>query len=118
MTSTVRASMPRLKKPDPLAKAIGRRVRELLRERGLTQEKLAYENDLSKATLSDMMKGLARPSIVTLNRIAKALGVELLDLFTRPADDDRHRLIDLTRSASASSLRAMASALVRDQRRS
>jgi transcriptional regulator with XRE-family HTH domain len=89
--------MPRLKNPDPLARAIGRRVRELLAERGLTQERLAYENGLPKATITNLAKGLARPSIVTLKRIADGLDVELLDLFTTPSASERHRVIDRTR---------------------
>jgi transcriptional regulator with XRE-family HTH domain len=103
--------MPRLKKPDPLAKAIGGRVRELRLERELTAEKLAYENGISKGTISDLESGLARPSVATLKRIADGLDVELLDLFTRPSSSERHRVIDLTRGASLGSLRAAASAL-------
>ncbi len=50
--------MPRRKKPDALARAIGKRVRQLRLERKLTLEKLSYENDLaSKGYLSDVEKG-------------------------------------------------------------
>jgi transcriptional regulator with XRE-family HTH domain len=107
--------MPRLKTPDPLAKAIGRRVLELLAERRLTQERLAFENDVPKATIANLARGLARPSIVTLKKIADGLDVELLDLFTRPRDSERHRVVNLTRNASASTLRAVAAILARDQ---
>lgn len=79
--------MPRLKKSDPLAKAIGRRGRELRRERGLTIEKLGFENDVSKGTTSDLERGLARPSVNTLDAIAEGLDVELLDLFTHPCPE-------------------------------
>ncbi|MBX3161874.1 MAG: helix-turn-helix transcriptional regulator [Deltaproteobacteria bacterium] len=103
--------MPRLKKPDPLAKAIGQRVRELRLERELTIEKLAYENSMSKGTVSDLERGLARPSVVTLKRIAKGLDVELLDLFTAPTSTERHRVVDLTRGASLANLRAAADLL-------
>jgi transcriptional regulator with XRE-family HTH domain len=107
--------MPRLKTPDPLAKAIGRRVLELLSERGLTRERLAFENEVPKATITNLARGLARPSIVTLKKIAHGLGVELLDLFTHPSDIERHRVVDLTRNASVSSLRAAAAVLARGQ---
>ncbi|HEY4176587.1 MAG TPA: helix-turn-helix transcriptional regulator [Kofleriaceae bacterium] len=90
--------MSRLTKPDPVAKSIGLRVRELRVERGLTIERLAYENDISKGTVADLERGLARPSVVTLKRLADGLGVELLDLFTRPGDRARHDLIDATRT--------------------
>lgn len=90
--------MPCRKKPDALARAIGKRVRQLRLERKLTLEKLSYENDLaSKGYLSDVEKGLARPTVAMLQQIARALGVELVDLVTFPAESDRHRLIDATR---------------------
>ena len=52
--------MPRRSTPDPLALAIGQRIRQLREEAGLTQEKLAYEIGMSKGFLSDIEKGLAR----------------------------------------------------------
>jgi transcriptional regulator with XRE-family HTH domain len=100
-----------LKTPDPLAKAIGRRVRVLLAERGLTQEKLAYGSDVPKATITNLAKGLARPSVVTLKKIARGLDVELFDLFIDPEASERQRVVDLTRGAPITSLRAAASAL-------
>lgn len=103
--------MPRLKKTDALTRAVGARVRELRLEREVTLEKLAYENDLSKGTISDLERGLVRPSVVTLEKIASGLDVELLDLFTRPEDSERHRLVDLSRSASASSIKSAITAL-------
>jgi transcriptional regulator with XRE-family HTH domain len=99
--------MPRLKKPDLLARAIGGRVLELLAERKLTQERLAFENGVPKATITNLIKGRARPSIVTLKKIAVGLNVELLDLFTEPADSDRHRLIDRTRGMPVTTLRRL-----------
>lgn len=73
-------------------------------------EQLAYANDISKATLSDLQKGLARPSISTLHRIADGLNVELLDLFVRPTSSERHRLIDRTRVLTANAIRDLAAA--------
>jgi len=47
--------MPRRTTPDPIALAVGARIRQLRREQGLTLEKLAYESDLgSKGYLSDI----------------------------------------------------------------
>lgn len=90
--------MPRRDEPDPLAKRIGARIRELRVESGLTLEKLAYESDVgSKGFLSDVEKGLARPSVETLAAIAERLDVKLLDLVTFPDEDERARLVDRTR---------------------
>lgn len=90
--------MPRRSTPDPLAKRIGARISALRKEAGLTLEKLAYESEVgSKGFLSDVEKGLARPTVQTLQAIADRLDVPLLDLVTFPDQDDRQRLVDRTR---------------------
>ena len=100
--------MPRRARPDPLAARIGARIRVLRKEAGLTLEKLAYESDVgSKGFLSDVEKGLARPTVETLAKIADRLEVALLDIVTFPDADDRQRLIDRTRRLSKGSLRKL-----------
>lgn len=100
--------MPRRGRPDPLAAAVGKRIKQLRTEQGLTAEKLAYESDLrSKGYLSDIEKGLARPTITTLKTIADRLGVEILDLLTFPERDDRQALIDRTRKLSPTAVRKL-----------
>lgn len=94
--------------PDPLAERVGARVRELRKEAGLTLEKLAYESAVgSKGFLSDIEKGIARPSVATLSAIAERLEVDLLDLFTFPEGDDRHALIDSTRRLAKGTIRRL-----------
>jgi transcriptional regulator with XRE-family HTH domain len=66
---------------DKLAKRIGRKVVEIRKRRGMTAEKLAYENDLSKGYLSDIENGKRLPSLKLLDKIAKALDVDIRDLF-------------------------------------
>ena len=100
--------MPRRSAPDPLAEAIGRRIRQLREERGLTAEKLAYESELgSKGFLSDIERGLARPTVQTLAVIADYLEVALVDLVTFPERDERQALIDRTRSMKPGSIRRL-----------
>lgn len=100
--------MPRRRKPDILAAAIGARIRQLREEAGLTAEKLAYESELgSKGFLSDIEKGLARPSVTTLKVIADHLGVRLLDLVTFPADDPWQALVDRVRRLPAGAVRKL-----------
>jgi transcriptional regulator with XRE-family HTH domain len=100
--------MPRRKVPDPLAARIGARIRELRQEAGLTLEKLAYESDVgSKGFLSDVEKGLARPTVETLAAIAVRLEVQVLDLVTFPAEDDRQRLVDRTRHLTKGAIRRL-----------
>lgn len=100
--------MPRRSTPDPLAQRIGARIRVLRNEAGLTLEKLAYESEVgSKGFLSDVEKGLARPTVETLQAIADRLEVELLDLVTFPDEGDRQRLVDRTRRLSKGTIRKL-----------
>jgi transcriptional regulator with XRE-family HTH domain len=72
-------------------------------------EKLAYESELnSKGHLSNLERGLARPTVKTLEMIAEGLGVLLLDLVTFPEKDERQRLVDQTRRLSQGVLRRLA----------
>ena len=90
--------MPRRKVPDPIAQAVGQRIRQLRLERGLTAESIAFGGEMSsKGFMSDIERGLARPSLATLKEIASLLGVALLDLVTFPAEDERQALVDRTR---------------------
>ncbi len=100
--------MPRRLAPDPLAARIGARIRELRQEAGLTLEKLAYESEVgSKGYMSDVEKGLARPTVETLATIAERLEVKLLDLVTFPDEDDRARLVDRTRGMTRGTVRRL-----------
>jgi transcriptional regulator with XRE-family HTH domain len=100
--------MPRRKVPDPIALAIGTRIRQLRLERGVTAESMVFEGEVrSKGFLSDIEKGLARPSLVTLTQIADSLGVNLVDLVTFPEQDERHALIDRTRFLAKGVLRKL-----------
>lgn len=70
------------------AKLFGRRLRELRKTRGLTQEALAESSDLSGNYISDLELGLKVPSLTILVRLSIALDVatpELLGDFTRDA---------------------------------
>jgi transcriptional regulator with XRE-family HTH domain len=60
---------------------IGQRIKQLREQKGLTIEKLAYENDLAKGNLSEIEKGLIDPRLSTLERITKGLDVTLKELF-------------------------------------
>jgi transcriptional regulator with XRE-family HTH domain len=101
--------MPRRLKPDAFAVAVGGRIRELREEAGLTMEKLAYESDLgSKGHLSNLERGLARPTIETLRVLAERLGCLPLDFLTFPSKDPRQALIESTRTVSRAVLRKLA----------
>ena len=66
---------------DPQADRLGRRIRRLRRARGRTLVELAEAAGLSHPFLSQLERGLARPSMASLERIARALGTSQLELF-------------------------------------
>jgi transcriptional regulator with XRE-family HTH domain len=103
--------MPRRERPDALALAIGRRIRELREEAGLTQEKLAFESDVgSKGHLSNIEAGLVMPTVATLRAIAVRLDLLVADLVNDPREDARAKILELTRGLPPGVLRR----LVRD----
>jgi transcriptional regulator with XRE-family HTH domain len=101
--------VPRRSKPDTLSLAIGTRIRQLREEMGLTMEQLAYESELSsKGHLSNIERGLVRPTAHTLGVLAERLGVELGDLVNFPETaGDRGRLYELTRRLAAARVRLL-----------
>jgi transcriptional regulator with XRE-family HTH domain len=63
---------------------LGARVRELRHERGLTLKELGSEAGLSHPFLSQLERGLARPSMASVERIAHALDVPVSTLWMTP----------------------------------
>ena len=64
-----------------LQKELGARIAYLRRSRGLTQEQLAEAVDRSVEFISLVERGVNAPSVSGLERFAKALKVEVRDLF-------------------------------------
>jgi transcriptional regulator with XRE-family HTH domain len=64
------------------AELFGRRLRELRKARGLTQEALAESADLSGNYISDLELGLKVPSLTILVRLSQALGIAAPELLT------------------------------------
>jgi ribosome-binding protein aMBF1 (putative translation factor) len=56
---------------------IGRMVRELREARGLSQRELAARMGTTQSVVGRLEAGGSRPTIVTLDRVAQALGVRL-----------------------------------------
>jgi transcriptional regulator with XRE-family HTH domain len=64
-----------------LQKKLGKRIAELRRARELTQEQLAEALGCSVGFLSLVERGVNAPSVGNLEKFAKALRVEVKDLF-------------------------------------
>jgi len=62
-------------------KALGKRIAVLRRRKGFSQEKLAEHSGYSVEFVSLVERGVNAPSVAGLAKIAKALSVEVKDLF-------------------------------------
>jgi len=67
--------LPAVPKPDRTLAAFGRNVRQLRDSLGLSQEKLATKANLDRSFLSGIESGSRNPGVLTVAKLAKALGV-------------------------------------------
>ena len=58
-----------------------RNLKFILKSLNMTQKDLAKKLKVSNVTISRWMMNLSSPSIATCEKVAKALGVQLVDLF-------------------------------------
>lgn len=85
-------------------KLIGARIKELRKRAGLTQEQLAELVGLDARHLSRLEVGRHFPSLISLERIASALNVALVEFFQFPGEEDIRILrADLAKFAKRSS---------------
>lgn len=62
-------------------KKLGERIKYLRMQRGLSQEKLAEAIDIATTSLSYVETGRGFMTLVTLEKLARALNVELSEIF-------------------------------------
>ena len=63
-----------------LGRRIGRRIRQLREERGLTQAQFAELTGKAVETISNMERGKTIPGLLTLDQFARHLGVPLEEM--------------------------------------
>jgi transcriptional regulator with XRE-family HTH domain len=68
-----------------LQQRLGQRIAELRRDRGLTQVQLARAVGSSMEFISRLERGVNAPSVAWLEGLARALKVEVVDLFAFPS---------------------------------
>ena len=66
---------------------IGKKIKQLRIQKGLTLEELASRSELTKGFLSQMERDLTSPSIATLNDILEALGTTLAEFFKEEKEE-------------------------------
>lgn len=74
----------------PIEVDLGGRIRTLRVARGETLRKLAAQAGVTESFLSQVERGVASPSIASVQRIARALGTSIAELF---ATDDRAGIV-------------------------
>ena len=83
-----------VKSPQPAETSIevdlGARIRALRLARGLTLRRIAADAGVTESFLSQVERGVAAPSIATVQRIARALGQSIAELF---AADERAGIV-------------------------
>lgn len=100
------AELPRRK--TSLAEELGARIVALRKQRGLTQEKLAWEAGLSsKGYLSRIESGERLPSLEVLESLASRLEVEVRDLFVFPDRGDLDAAMERVRVGGESFARTV-----------
>ena len=63
---------------DDLVSSAGKNLRRLRIQRGLSLDRLAKISGVSRAMISHVELGQSAPTIVTLDKIAKGLGVSIM----------------------------------------
>ncbi len=62
-------------------KQLGYRIRYLRQQKGLSIESLALEAEINRNYLGDLERGTRNPTLMVLNKIAKAFDIDLSVLF-------------------------------------
>jgi len=71
-----------------MRRLVGRNVRRIRLEKGLTQEAFADLSGFSQQYLSDLERGRRNPTVVTLFELATALGVGHVALVEPDGEDE------------------------------
>lgn len=66
---------------DDIRVTFGRRVRQLRQRLGLSQEEFAARSGLDRTYVGGIERGERNPSLVNIERLARALEADLTDLF-------------------------------------
>jgi transcriptional regulator with XRE-family HTH domain len=63
-----------------MRKLVGRNVKRIRQEKGLTQEQFAEVSGFSQQYISSLERGRRNPTVVTVYELATALGVSHMEL--------------------------------------
>lgn len=72
---------------------LGNRIRELRKNKGVSQLELAYDMDMSMNTISGIELGKISPKIDTLKKIAQKLNIDIAELFDFSEHSPKDKII-------------------------
>ncbi len=70
------------KRQDPLLIALGRAIRRIRREKGISQEKLALMAEVDRSHMGRIERGDNNVAFLTLSQITQALDITVAELMT------------------------------------
>jgi transcriptional regulator with XRE-family HTH domain len=70
---------------ESMRKVLAHNVRTLRREKGLSQEQLAFEADIDRTYVSQIERSVINPSLLVLHKVAKAIGTTAPELLVAPS---------------------------------
>ena len=70
---------------------IGTKISVMRKARGLSQRSLAKATDLSPSYISQVERGIVQPSLISLKKISRAMGVSITEFFQ--GNDEPNQLI-------------------------
>ena len=88
--------------PDPLAQAIGARIKALREEQAFTFDGFVGMTDLGRGYVSELERGLVVPTVAVLDRVARTLQVTIADLVL--GDTTREQLFEVCAELSEKDL--------------
>ncbi|MBU6142175.1 helix-turn-helix transcriptional regulator [Patescibacteria group bacterium] len=77
--------------PEDIYRHIGRRVREERAKRGWTQEQLAERIDAHVSFVGQLERGIKKPSLATIKKIAEAFGIKAGDILDEASPSKKPR---------------------------
>jgi transcriptional regulator with XRE-family HTH domain len=63
-----------------IRRLVGRNLRRLRLERGISQEELAFQADIDRTYVSGLERGVRNPTVLVLDRLARVLDVTVCDI--------------------------------------
>ena len=64
-----------------IRKTVGKNLARIRKEKGLSQEELAFQCELHRTYISGIERGIRNPTILILDKIAKSLNVDVAAFF-------------------------------------